>query len=200
VLAPSRWIGKPNSSNAPGPEPAREHRRAEPPQAEALGRIGVERLRLADVRPSEPALEGDLAEAADDVRMPLVTPRDALVEVACEDGLTSLRAKEMAEEGNAHAVERPVMEVVPAAVAARLDVSRQARRRVRQRFDAIVQVARLAKPPGQVVVTDPPRRPAGAPAREEDVAARLVKLLRDLTAALAASDHEHRAGSSSGLR
>ena len=91
------------------------------------------------------------------------------------------------------ALERPEVQVVAAAVARRLDVRHEPCARLRQVLDAIVEVARRVEPPDDVVVPDPPRGPARAAARQEDVATRLVELLGDLAARLPAADHEHRA-------
>ena len=62
--------------------------------------------------------------------------------------------------------------------------------------DAVVEVAGRLEPPEDVVPSDPARAPPGSPARQEDVPAGPVKLLGDLAARLATSDHQHLPGGS----
>jgi hypothetical protein len=75
-----------------------------------------------------------------------------------------------------------------APVARRQNVGRKAGRRRRQVAYGLIQELRLDRPPREVVVADPARPPRGPAAGEENVAARLVQFLRDLTPGLAAAD------------
>ena len=83
------------------------------------------------------------------------------------------------------------MQVVAAAPAGRLHIGDQSSRRRGQRAERQVEEGGLVQPADDVAAAGPPRRPGRPPAREEHVAARLVQLLSNLAARLAAADHQH---------
>src|SRR5215217_650477 len=130
-----------------------------------LGGLGVESLRRRRVRPSQPALRGQLAKAVHDLGVPLIAPGHALAEVGGEPGVAALRAEETTQQRDSHAAERPVVEVMTAVAPAGLEVAGQAGARVRQRVGPIVEVAGLDEPPGPVVIADPARPQARKPSR-----------------------------------
>src|SRR5579859_1158990 len=112
------------------------------------------------------------------------------VQVAEQD-LAVRRTGEPARELDALRVQGSVVEVVTAAVASRLRVSDQTGGQRRQIRRGAVPEARLDDPPDQVVVPEHARSPAAAAAGEDDPAAGLVELLRQLAARLAAADDQH---------
>ena len=83
------------------------------------------------------------------------------------------------------------MQVVAAVVPRRLEVGRQPGGWARQLVHPVVEVAGRVEPPEDVVLPEPARGPPGSPAGQEDVPAGPVKLLGDLAAGLAASDHQN---------
>src|SRR4029450_6727824 len=70
-------------------------------------------------------------------------------------------------------------------------VGEQTGLRSRQRLDRRVQEPGLESPPSEVVLADATRQPGSPAARDDDRAASLVELLRDLAARLAAPHDEH---------
>ena len=113
--------------------------------------------------------------------------------------LPVLRAEEVPGEGHAGGAEDSVVQVVPTVVPGCLHVCDEARRRRRQHLRALIVEPGLDQPEDDVATAQAARCPGCAAAREDDRPARLVQLLRDLAAGLAAPDHEHLARRQRGL-
>src|SRR5262249_56562289 len=103
---------------------------------------------------------------------------------------TVRNSEEVAREHDAAGLQRTEMEVAATAVTGRQEVREEASLRSGQRLDGGVEKARLERPPGEVAVADPARQPERAAARHDGVPSRLVELLGDLAARLAAADDE----------
>ena len=101
-----------------------------------------------------------------------------------------LGAEEVPGEDHTGGAEDSVVQVVPAVVSGCLHVCDQARRRRRQHIRALVVEPGLDQPEDDVATAQAARCPGCAATREDDCPARLMQLLRDLTAGLAAPDHE----------
>lgn len=110
--------------------------------------------------------------------------------VGGEPRVVTCSPQEVADEGHAHRAERPEVQVVAAAVVCRSRVRSEAGCRRRQGRDRLVEVARRLQPPDEVAATQPAGRPRGLPAREDDVAAGFLQLLRQLAARLPAADDQ----------
>ena len=168
-----------------GAEAGCDDRGAEAAEVDGLGRRAVERLRLGKI-----GVDAVLPEELSQLQIPLVPPGDAVGHVGREAGHAVLDAHEVSDERHAQLAERAQMEVVAATAARRQHVRKEARLRPGQRVRRRVEEARLDEPPNEVTVADAPRQPRSAAAREHDLPAGVVQLLRDLAAGLAAPDDE----------
>jgi hypothetical protein len=126
---------------------SREYDRTEAAQVHLLRRFAVERFRLGDLRRRQAAFGDQLPDQVHELPIPLIAPGDALAEVRCEAGVPALSAQEVAEHGDAHLPQRPVVEVVAAAGPRRLHVGGQPSGGARQRAEGRVEEPRLERPP-----------------------------------------------------
>ena len=95
---------------------------------------------------------------------------------------------------HAHRLQRPVMEVVAATMSGVLGVAGQARRWGGKLVRRPLPPTGFDHPPDEVLAAHAAWGPGTSAAREDDLAACLVQLLRQLAAGLAAAHDQHRAG------
>jgi hypothetical protein len=189
-----------------GAKPAGEDDGAEAGQVELLGCVGAKRRWLGDLRIGQAAFGHERADAVHEHGVDLIAPSDGLAQIRRKPGTASVRAEEsdavaqdlqdpkVTEQRDPHLLQRAVVQVVAAAASGRLHVREQPQRRMRQRADRRLVEPGLERPRHDVAIADPPWHPRRPPAREEDLTARLVKVLGDLTTRLAAADHENAPG------
>ena len=125
--------------------------------------------------------------------MTLVAEGDAGRQIVRELEVPVAGLEEAADQGHALVPQRAVVERVAAAAAGVLQVGHEAVRRIHQRLHRLVQEAGLQRPPHDVAVAEPPRKPRRAAAGHDDIAPGLVHLLGDLERRLPGPDDEHAA-------
>ena len=199
VLAPSAWTGKPSSSNAPGSAPRPRSRTRKPPANTTAPK--PLRFTSSGASPSNGSGSGisgsagpfgdELPDEIHQLRVPLVTPGDALAEVRREAGAAAVGAEEVPEHGDAQLAQRAVVKVVAAAGSRRLHVGEQPSSGSGN-DSTVVEEPRLERPPRQVPATEPAGEPRSPPTGQGDITACQVQLLGDLAPRLAAADDQHR--------
>ena len=85
-----------------------------PVRSSCSGASLAKRLRLVDLRRRQAACGGERPDAVHELRVDLIAPGDAVGEIRREQRAAAVAAKKVAEQGDAHLVQRAVMQVVPA--------------------------------------------------------------------------------------
>lgn len=116
-----------------GTEAAGEDHRAEAVEPDRRGRIGAERRRIGHVGRRRPAALAPPADRGAHVVVAGVTEGDRFGQVRRKPRRPALGAEEVPQQGDPDVLEDAEVEVVAPAVARRLHVCAQSRRRRRQR-------------------------------------------------------------------